>query len=105
MLFRHISAATQDHWLPAFFWVGQCWLDCFLPFGLRTSPYLFNQFVKGIQFVIEADDRINASFSAVHYLDDFLGIGRPGGNTAIYNTVFRKLVMPWVFELSIAKCF
>ena len=87
--FRHIPVASQDHWLLGFFWNGQYWLDCFLPFGVRTSPYLFDLFAKGIQFVIEADDRIRASFSAMHYLDDFLGIGRPGVNPTIYEERFQ----------------
>ena len=46
--FRHIPVAPQDHWLLGFFWNEQYWLDCFLPFGLRTSPYLFDLFAKGI---------------------------------------------------------
>ena len=87
--FRHIPVAPQDHWLLGFFWKGRYWLDCFLPFGLRTSPYLFDLFAKGIQFVIEADDCIHASFSALHYLDDFLGIGRPGVNPTIYEDRFH----------------
>ena len=87
--FRHIPVAPQDHWLLGFFWEGRYWLDCFLPFGLRTSPYLFDLFAKGIQFVIEADDCIHASFSALHYLDDFLGIGRPGVNPTIYEDRFH----------------
>ena len=60
--FRHIPVAPQDQWLLGFFWNGQYWLDCFLPFGFRTSPYLLDLFARGIQFVVEADDRICSSF-------------------------------------------
>ena len=52
-------------------------------------PYIFDLFAKGTQFIVEVDDCIRASFSALHYLDDFLGIGRPRVNPTIYKDRFH----------------
>ena len=101
--FRYIPVAPQDHWLLGFSWNEQYWLVCFLPFGLRTSPYLFNLFAKGIQFVAEANDHIHASFSAVHYLDDFLGIARPGVNPTIYEHRFQAACNALGFQIKHSK--
>ena len=41
------------------------WVDCFLPFGLRTSPFLFDLFAKGLHFLVEAAPYIQQNFSAL----------------------------------------
>ena len=57
--FRHIPVAPDDHWLLGFCWDGTYWTDSFLPFGLRTSPFIFDLFAKGLHFLLEADPSIN----------------------------------------------
>lgn len=41
----------------------------FLPFRLRTSPYIFDLFAKGLNWML-----INARWPALHYLDDFFAV-------------------------------
>ena len=50
--FRHIPVASSDHWLLEFQCGGRYWVDRFLPFGLRTSPYLFDLFAKGLCWIL-----------------------------------------------------
>jgi hypothetical protein len=40
--FRHIPFAESDYWLLGLCWNAIFYIDCFLPFGLRTAPFLFN---------------------------------------------------------------
>ena len=46
--FRHILVAESDWSLLGFLWDDVYYVELFLPFGLRTSPYLFDLFAKGI---------------------------------------------------------
>lgn len=46
--FRQVPVAECDWWLLGFHWDGAYWIDRFLSFGLRTSPYIFNLFAKGL---------------------------------------------------------
>jgi hypothetical protein len=74
--FRHIPIAPQDLWLLGFCWEDTYWVDCFLPFGLRTAPYIFDLFAKALHWIL--DSQANPEFDTIHYLDDFLGVGPPG---------------------------
>jgi hypothetical protein len=71
--FRHIPIAPQDTWLLGFCWEGTYWVDCFLPFGLRTAPYIFDLFAKALHWIL--DCQATPEFETIHYLDDFLGVG------------------------------
>jgi hypothetical protein len=71
--FRHIPIAPQDLWLLGFCWEGTYWVDCFLPFGLRTAPYIFDLFAKALHWIL--DSQATPEFETIHYLDDFLGVG------------------------------
>lgn len=52
--FRHVPVASVDWWLLGFFWAGFYWVDRFLPFGLRTAPYIFDLFAKGLTWILLA---------------------------------------------------
>jgi hypothetical protein len=71
--FRHIPIAPQDLWLLGFCWEETYWVDCFLPFGLRTAPYIFDLFAKALHWIL--DSQATPEFETIHYLDDFLGVG------------------------------
>ena len=88
--FRHIPVAPEDYWLLSFSWDNEYWTDCFLPFGLRTSPFLFDLFAKRLHFMIEAAPAIRQSFSVIHCLGDFAA-GRPGINPNIYESRFSNI--------------
>ena len=55
-----------------FEWEGTLYVDVFLPFGLRTAPFIFNLFGEGLHWILESFGR-----DLVHYLDDFLLFNDP----------------------------
>jgi hypothetical protein len=69
--FRKIPVSPYDYWLLLFTWDGVTYVDIFLPFGLRTAPFLFNMFAEGLHWILE----YLFNQSLVHYLDDFLLVG------------------------------
>ena len=81
--FRKIPISPLDYWLFVFEWKGTLYIDIFLPFGLRTAPFIFNLFGEGLHWILESFGR-----DLVHYLDDFLLFNDPDpeffGNLASY---------------------
>ena len=47
--FRMIPICTEDQWLLIFEWDGSYYMELFLPFGLRTAPFIFNLFGEALQ--------------------------------------------------------
>lgn len=83
--FRHIPIAESDWWLLGFFWDGHYYIDRFLPFGLRTAPFIFDLFAKALHWILVA-----VLFWAIvfHYLDDFFAILPPHGDVARFSKDF-----------------
>jgi hypothetical protein len=71
--FRHIPASPADYWCLIFEWEGKYYVDMFLPFGLRTSPRIFNLYSEAIHWVLES----LYDWAITHYLDDFLAVFAP----------------------------
>jgi len=71
--FRMIPISPLDYWLFLFEWNGKLYVDIFLPFGLRTSPFLFNLFSEGLHWILEWV----FGRDLVHYLDDFFLVNDP----------------------------
>jgi hypothetical protein len=88
--FRTISISPYDYWLFLFEWSGTIYVDIFLPFGLRTAPYIFNLFAEGLHWILEHVFHRKL----VHYLDDFLLVNDPDpeffGDLASYLGLFEK---------------
>jgi hypothetical protein len=68
---RHIPVSPEDHWLLGFQWGHHWYFDTFLPFGLRTSPYLFDLFSSTLQWMLHHHFGWD---SLLHYLDDFFNV-------------------------------
>ena len=73
--FRHIPVSPYDSPLLGFHWQNYRYAERFLPFGLRTAPYLVNLFAEVFHWILE-DQLIKQKIPAcvIHYLDDFLMI-------------------------------
>ena len=74
--YKHVVVATSDWHLLGISWpssagVTEYYLDLTLPFGLRSSPYLFEQFALGLHYVMEAKGATHIE----HYLDDYFTCG------------------------------
>jgi hypothetical protein len=50
--FRHIPVHPSDWWLLGFQWNNSWWADLRLPFGLRTSPAIFDLFAGGLDWIL-----------------------------------------------------
>ena len=71
--YRIIPVHPDDRWLLGVRWQGQTLLDAALPFGLRSAPKLFTAVADCLLWIMQA----NGIQLALHYLDDFLFIGKP----------------------------
>lgn len=66
--FRMIPVCTEDQWLLIFEWEGAYYQELFLPFGLRTAPFIFNLFGEAFEWILQRE----YSWLLKRYLDDFL---------------------------------
>ena len=69
--FRIIPVRSEDWPLLGISWQGQYYFDTVLPFGLRSSPAIFNSVAECIEWIIINEFSIP---DLLHYLDDFLCI-------------------------------
>ena len=66
--FRICPVAPEQWHLLCFRWLGQFFTDTRLPFGSRSSPFIFNTFAIALAWIA-----VNVGFITflIHYLDDF----------------------------------
>ena len=85
----------QDQSLLGITWDGRVYIDCALPFGLRSAPKLFSSVADVIAWALYH----RGVRSQLHYLDDFLFFGAPHTDEArmplsiVMNTL-QKLGIP-----------
>lgn len=88
--FRHIPVATSDQWLLGFECDGRYWIERYLPFGLRTAPFLFDLFAKALNWILIA---VLYWSIVLHYLDDFFAILPPHADANAYVDQFDQVCM------------
>jgi hypothetical protein len=71
---RPIMVRKSDWPLLGFQIDGEFFFDVKLLFGCRSSPFLFSHFAEAIHWIVTNSCH---SFSMLHYVDDFLMVGRP----------------------------
>ena len=81
-------------------WLGQFFIDTRLPFGLRSSPAIFNRFADAICWIIQ---NIYHIIDIVHYSDDFFLVSPPDIDIAsndvhIVKSAFSHLGVPLAIE-------
>ena len=86
--FRHIPIAISDQWLLGFYCDGCYWMERYLPFGLRTAPFLFDLFARALNWVMIA---VLSWTFVLHYLDDFFAILPPNADAAAYARQFDQV--------------
>ena len=72
--FRLIPAQPRDWNLLGMQWRGKFYVDTFLPFGLRSAPFLFNQLSTPIHWILQHRYSIH---HLLYYLDYFFTAGAP----------------------------
>lgn len=98
--FQHIPVSKADWWLLGFKWGGIYYIEKFLPFGLRTAPFIFDLFAKGLNWIL-----INAGWMAIHYLDNFLAVlcKVNGDDTKAYEEFFARTCEILGFSINTKK--
>ena len=66
--FRLCPVRPEEWPLLCFHWLGSFFFDSRLPFGLRSSPFIFNSFADALLWISVT---ILAIRMIIHYLDDF----------------------------------
>ena len=72
--FRLCPVSPIDWPLLGIFWNGCFYVDKVLPFGLRSSPFLFNRLADAVVWISTHNFDIN---DLLHYLDDFFQVQSP----------------------------
>ena len=78
--YRNVPIHPHDRFLLGMQWQGEMLIDTCLPFGLRSAPKIFNALADAFEWIITDQGASRVEF-VLHYLDDFLFIGSPHGNT------------------------
>ena len=71
--FRLCPVHPQDYPLLGIRWQGKYYVDTRLPFGSRSSPFIFNRFADALWWIITT---IGCISFVIHYLDDFLVVAK-----------------------------
>ena len=80
--FRLTPVRKQDWNLLGIHWQSKWYFDKCLPFGLRSSPALFNRLANALEWIMHHNYHVT---HIIHYLDDFFTAGPPNTNTCQSN--------------------
>ena len=86
--FRLVPVHPGDRHLLAMEWRSGVIIDTCLPFGLRSSPKLFNILADLLAWILEHQ----GIHHPLHYLDDFLTMGKPQASECYSNLTTMKQV-------------
>ena len=65
----HLMPIHPDDWnLLGIYWQSQYYIDLYLPFGLRSAPFLFNQISDALEWILKYNYGLR---HVIHILDDF----------------------------------
>ena len=98
--FRICPVRPEDYKLLGTFWEGLYFVELRLPFGLRSSVFIFNTFADALQWILKNKHLIT---ELIHYLDDFFTAGQAdspqcAANIQVIKKVFHQLGVPLAFE-------
>ena len=66
--FRLMPIHPKDWNLLGIYWQSQYYIDLYLPFGLRSAPFLFNQISDALEWILKHNYGLR---HVIHILDDF----------------------------------
>ena len=85
--FRIIPVKKEEWHLLGMRWLDKYFIDTHLPFGSRSSPFIFTVFADLLTWIIQ--NQIDPNI-VVHYLDDFLIICR--NNVPLASSTLHKII-------------
>ena len=80
--FRLCPVRLEDRELLGIHWQGQYYIDLRLPFGMRSSPYLFNRLADAFEWLLKTNYHIQ---DLMHYLDDYFTVGPANSLVCAHN--------------------
>lgn len=80
--FRLCPVHQADLELLGIHWEGQYYIHLRLPFGLHSSPYLFNRLADALEWILKNNYMIT---DLMHYLDDYFTMGPSNSKTCADN--------------------
>lgn len=86
--FRLCPVRRADWELLGMHWDGAYYYDKRLPFGLRSSPYIFNCVADTLEWMLRHHGALQL---LIHYLDDFLSVALTASQAAHHLTIFQLL--------------
>lgn len=92
--FRQCPVHPDDWPLLCYCWDGSFYVDLRLPFGLRSSPALFNFLAEALCSLLQA----RGASPLEHYLDDFITAGPPNSDLCLSN---QRLLLHTFNELGV----
>ena len=102
--FRHIPVTPIDRALLGFHWENMYYAERYLPFGLRTAPFLFNLFAETFHWILGNElEKENLPAGIIHYLDDFLIVLPSSQNPESYSSKFSHLCSLVGLKIKVAK--
>ena len=102
----HLIPIHPDDWhLLGIHWQSQYYVNIYLPFGLHSAPFLFNQLSDGLEWILKNNYGIQY---AIHILDNFFIAERSKlaclTNFSTLLHVFMSLKAPVVASKTIGTC-
>ena len=71
--YRLVPVHPEDRLLLGVQWKGECYVDCMLPFGLRSAPKIFTAVADALEWCVRRRGVVGVD----HYLDDFMIVAPP----------------------------
>ena len=92
--YRNIAVHPDDRFLLGMKWRDQYYVDLTLPFGLRSTPFIFNSVADMVEWILLNQHAVS---DLLHYLDDFITAGPPHSAQCAYNLSTALTVCPLLF--------
>ena len=93
--FRLCPVRPADYPLLGIYWNGEYYVDTRLPFGSRSSPFIFNTFADALCWILIT---VGGIAHIIHYLDDFFMASKDHSSCSqvvkIVSIIFEYLGIP-----------
>lgn len=84
--YRNVPVHQEDRWLLGMEWNQTKYMDTTLPFGLRSAPKIFSAVADALEWAFR---EAGVTFS-LHFLDDYLTMGKGGTGECARNLYLMK---------------
>ena len=91
-VYRNIPVHPDDRLLLVIQWTDKLYMDTELPFGLRSAPKIFSAIADALEWIL-----VQAGITyLLHYLDDYLTMGRKQSEECEHNLTLIKQICAYL---------